>query len=52
MTLRNAPLWLETRDSMHLICPTAPAKYFSHEGWTENSDLPVGRENQAQETWH
>ena len=28
---------------MPLICPTAPAKYFSHAGWTENSDLPVGQ---------
>src|SRR6476660_3004808 len=28
---------------MHLICPTAPAEYFSHEGWTENIDLPVGQ---------
>src|ERR1700712_1154386 len=35
------PLWLETRDSMPLICPTAPAKYFCSEGWTENADLPV-----------
>jgi hypothetical protein len=28
---------------MHLICPTAPAKYFSLRGWTENIDLPVGQ---------
>ena len=28
---------------MHLICPTAPAKYFSRRGWTENNDLPAGQ---------
>src|ERR1700730_302730 len=39
MTLANAPLWLETRDSVPLICPTGPAKYFSQEGWTAAGDL-------------
>jgi hypothetical protein len=43
MTLRNAPLWLETREPMPLICPTAPAKYFSLKDWTENTDLPGGQ---------
>jgi hypothetical protein len=34
MTLRNAPLWLETARVVDLICPTAEAEYFSREGWT------------------
>jgi hypothetical protein len=41
MTLANAPLWLETRDSVPLICPTAPAKYFCKGVWTQNS--PPGK---------
>jgi hypothetical protein len=43
MTLANAPLWPRTREPVPLICPTGPAEYFSHEDWTENSDLPVGQ---------
>jgi hypothetical protein len=31
----------ETRGDKPLICPTAEAKYFSREGWTGFSDLPV-----------
>ena len=48
MTLANAPLWLETGDLVPLICPTAPAKYFSREGWTGVSqNSPTGNAARA-----
>jgi hypothetical protein len=49
---REAPLFIEAGrpDSVPVICPTAQAKYFSQEGWTQirkicpsgKSDAPAG----------
>src|SRR3954470_8440242 len=44
MTLANAPLWLETRNLVPLICPTAKGKYFCEGGWTGPSgNYPTGK---------
>jgi hypothetical protein len=29
------------RELVEMICPTTKAEYFSRDGWTGNSDLPV-----------
>jgi hypothetical protein len=33
-TMANAPWWDRMAGVERLICPTAPAKYFLREGWT------------------